>query len=48
MPLPKGMLFDAMTEINKTATKAPLAIGDVIIQNILGTGIDIVVTDDIV
>lgn len=43
-PLPRGMLFDGMKEIKRAAVKAPVGIGDVIIKNILGTGIDIVAT----
>ncbi len=43
-PIPKGMIFEAMKEINKTHPELPLAIGDVIIANILDTGADMIVT----
>ncbi|HHU84884.1 MAG TPA: DUF1667 domain-containing protein [Clostridiales bacterium] len=45
-PLPKNMMFDCMKEINKARVKAPAKIGDVLIPDILGTGIDIVATDN--
>ena len=45
-PMPKEMLFDAMKEVNKVTLKAPVTFGDVAVKNILGTGIDIVVTNE--
>lgn len=41
-PLPKDLLFDCMKRINKVRIKAPVAIGEVVVENILGTGINIV------
>ncbi len=41
-PIPKGKIFEIMKEINKITVKAPVQVGDVIIENILGTGVDIV------
>ena len=35
-PIPKGMLFDAMNEINDLKAEAPIKIGDVIAENLLG------------
>jgi CxxC motif-containing protein len=46
-PLPKGMLFDCMEVINTYTAKAPLNVGDVVVENILGTGIDIISTSNI-
>ena len=43
-PIPKGLNFKCMEEINKTLIEAPVMIGDVIIRNVLGTGVDIVAT----
>ena len=40
--IPKALIFDAMKEIKKTGIKAPVRIGDVVIENICGTGIDLV------
>ena len=45
-PIPKEMLFDALKEVNKVTLKAPVTFGDVAVKNILGTGIDIVVTNE--
>lgn len=45
-PIPKEMLFDAMKEVNKVTLKAPVTFGDVAVRDILGTGIDIVVTNE--
>lgn len=45
-PLPKGLLFACMKVINDVKLEAPMAIGDVAIENILGTGVDIVLTRD--
>lgn len=47
-PLPKEKIFDAMEIINLTCVKAPIHIGDVVVKDILGTGVDIVATKDIV
>lgn len=35
-PIPKGMLFDAMKEINAIRAEAPIKIGDVLAENLLG------------
>jgi CxxC motif-containing protein len=43
-PLPKEKLFDAMEIIRAAAVKAPVARYDVVIENICGTGVDIVAT----
>lgn len=45
-PVPKSMLFDCMKEINKVTLKAPVKIGDIVIENILGTGVDILATNN--
>ncbi len=47
-PIPKEMLFDAMKEVNKVTLKAPVEIGDIVIENILGTGVNIIATNDVV
>ncbi len=44
-PVPKSMMFDCMKEINSVCVDAPVEIGQVIIENILGTGVDIVATN---
>ncbi|MBW6457826.1 MAG: DUF1667 domain-containing protein [FCB group bacterium] len=40
-PLPKGLLFRAMEVINAYSAKAPVTTGQVLIADILETGIDI-------
>ena len=40
--IPKGMIFDVMKEINKVSVKLPIKVGDVIIEDVLGTGVSIV------
>ncbi len=40
--IPKGKLFEAMDVINKTLVQAPVKVKDVIIKDLLGTGIDVV------
>ncbi len=43
--LPKALLRDSMDIINVARAKAPVMPGDVLIANILSTGVDIVATD---
>ena len=45
--VPKDKLFDLMKEIQKIKAKAPVNIGDVILKNIRGLGVDIVATRDL-
>lgn len=42
--IPKEMLFEAMALINGTIAAADLAIGDTVIENLLGTGVNVIVT----
>ncbi|MGN0526117.1 MAG: DUF1667 domain-containing protein [Acutalibacteraceae bacterium] len=44
-PVPKDKMFDCMKEINAVTIKAPVKIGDVVIKNICGLGVDIVATN---
>ena len=43
-PIPKSMVFDVMSEINAVSADNNLKIGDVVIANVLETGIDVVAT----
>lgn len=43
--IPKDKMFDCMEVINSVTVKAPVKIGDVVIENILGLGVDIVATN---
>ncbi len=46
-PLPKEKLFACMAIINNVLITAPVHIGDIIVPNILDTGVDIVATNTI-
>ena len=45
--IPKDRIFDCMKEIQKIRVKAPVKLGDKMIENILGLGVDIVATRDL-
>lgn len=47
-PIPKGKIFDCMKEIKNTKVKAPVKIGDVLIENVCGTGVNVVATKSII
>lgn len=44
--IPKEKIFEVMEEINKISCKAPVKCGDVLLKNVLNTGIDIVACRD--
>ena len=44
-PVPKDKMFECMEVINSASVDAPVKIGQVIIENILDTGADIVATN---
>jgi CxxC motif-containing protein len=41
-PVPKELLFKCMQEINRVRVSAPVQSGAILIQNILGTGVNII------
>lgn len=45
--IPKEKIFDIMKEINNTIVEERLGRGDVIIENVLGLGVDVIATSDI-
>ena len=45
--IPKGKIFEIMEEIRKTTINAPVAIGDVVIENCAGTGIPVIATKNV-
>jgi len=45
--IPKKKLFMAMSQLAKIRVKPPVKIGDVIISNLLNTGIDVIACDDL-
>lgn len=46
--IPKDRIFDCMKVINSTKIAAPVRIGDVVIHDVCGTGVDVVATRNIV
>ena len=46
-PILKDKLEDALKQIARTKTKAPIKMGDVLIENILGLGINIIASRDL-
>ena len=45
-PIPKDLMFKIMKEINSVQVDAPVKTGQVIIENVLGTGADIIATNE--
>lgn len=43
-PIPKVMIFDVMKEIRNVKVPAPAAEGQKIIEDVLGTGADVIIT----
>ncbi|MCX6085880.1 MAG: DUF1667 domain-containing protein [Caldiserica bacterium] len=46
-PIPKPRIADLLAEIRKIELKAPVKFGDVVIANVLGTGVDILASRNI-
>ena len=44
--IPKEKIAACMEEINRTALKAPVSLGQIVIADVAGTGVDIVATGD--
>ncbi len=42
--IPKGKIFDCVETLRDVCVEAPVQIGDVILENVAGTGVDIVAT----
>lgn len=42
VPIPKGKIFDVMQETSRKIIKAPIKVGDIIIENVLNTGSNII------
>ena len=42
--IPKGKIFDCMEALKKVTVTAPVQIGEVIIKNVWGTGVDVIAT----
>lgn len=46
-PVPKELLFECMAEVNKARVAPDAKLGEVVIENILGTGADVVTTRNV-
>jgi len=47
VPVPKHKIFDFMSEINKLQVSAPVLIGDILMENVLDSGINVISTRSI-
>lgn len=45
--VPKGKMFDVIKELEHVEADAPVKIGDVLLKNVAGTGVDIVATKNV-
>lgn len=45
--IPKGKIFDCIAGLKGVCVKAPVHIGDVIVADIAGTGVDVIATKEI-
>ena len=43
-PIPKEKMMECMALINAAVVKLPVRMGDVVMENILGTGADLIIT----
>lgn len=46
-PVPKGKIFDVLTEIKRAAPRRPVKIGDIIVKDVCGTAVDVIATKTI-
>ena len=45
--IPKGKIFDVVKELKNVVVTAPVAIGDVVLENVAGTGVNVIATKNI-
>ena len=43
-PIPKNLMFECMEEVNRVTVTLPAHIGDIVIENLLETGANVIVT----
>ena len=46
-PIAKGKLFDAMREVAAVRLQAPVAVGEIVVDNIAGTGANLVAAKNV-
>lgn len=44
--IPKEKIFECVRELKTVVAKAPVKIGDVVLENVAGTGVDVVATSE--
>ena len=45
--IPKNRIFDVMQAVNRTTVTARLGRGDVVLKNVLGLGVDVIATSNV-
>ena len=45
--IPKGKIFDCVKALKEVEVNAPVKIGDVIVENVAGTGVNIIATKNV-
>lgn len=45
--IPKAKIFEVMEDINKVRVTAPVRIGDVVLENVAGTGVNVIATRNV-
>ena len=45
--IPKGKIFDCVKALKDIEVKAPVKIGDVIVENVAGTGVNVIATKNV-
>lgn len=45
--IPKGKIFDCVTALKDVVVKAPVHIGDVVLADVAGTGVDVIATKNV-
>ena len=46
-PIPKAKIMEVMEVIRSASVQAPVKIGDVIVENVLGLGVDVIATRNV-
>ena len=46
-PIPKSKIFEVMARISRKKVQAPVKIGDIIIKNVVNTGVNIIATKNV-
>ena len=45
--IPKGKIFDCVKALKEVTVAAPVHIGDVVLENVAGTGVDVIATKNV-